>query len=108
MENKCEVSADNFIKNLIYKEKVVVFGLNDCEYTKKANEFFKENFNYLSRLVLIDQLKEDVKLVDNIKDCLVKRTNNNVIPKIYINGMYLGNYNNIRDKHFRKDLDIFF
>ena len=42
----CDVQADKFIKELIFKNKVVIFGITDDEYTQKTINFFKDTFNY--------------------------------------------------------------
>lgn len=109
MEN-CTIEADNFIKDLIYKTKVVLFGTEDCEYTKKAEEHFAKNYKHHPVKISLDnidysQMKFSKK---NLVECLKKRTKTNVVPIVYINGMYIGNYKSLEEKTFLKDLEIFF
>lgn len=100
---KCDRESDQMIKDLIYKNKIVIFGTSECEYSKKANNFFKQRFNNNSIQINIDEKENNL-----LKECLIKRTRSVVVPMIYINGMYMGNYSDIQNMEYRKDLEIFF
>lgn len=106
----CDSKTDEFIKNIIYKNKVVVFGFSNDEHTNKVINFFKEKFNHNSQNIFLDgysKLNDDIK-IDNLEVCLTKRTKNNKVPMVYLNGMYLGGWRSIENMDYRKDLDIFF
>lgn len=99
----CDKNSDEIIKNIIYKNKVVVFGFNDDDFTKKSIQFFKEKFNHDSLSVYLD------KNVDRkTMECLKIKSKANIVPMIYLNGMFLGNYSNLTNYEYKKDLDIFF
>ena len=104
----CDEYSNYFIKNLIYKEKVVIFGKENCEYTKKAQIFFYETFKHKSKIVNLDTLDIPEHRINKIAECLYLRTKDKIIPKIYLNGMYLGNYNVLSDKQYTKEFDIYF
>ncbi len=53
MEN-CSLEANNFIKALIYTNKVVLFGTEDCKYSKKAEEHFIENYKHNPKTIFLD------------------------------------------------------
>ncbi len=96
---KCDEISDILIKSNIYKNKVVVFG--DMNGNNKVEKFFKDNYNY-------QPIKINIYEMNNIIDCLVKKTGDNIIPKIFINGMYSGQYNDIERMHMTNDLDLIF
>lgn len=109
MDN-CTIDANNFVKDLIYKNKVVLFGTEDCQYSKKAEEHFVEIYKHQPIKINLDKLNySDMKFSNkNLVECLKKRSKTNVVPMIYLNGMYIGNYKNLEEKTFLKDLEIFF
>jgi glutaredoxin-related protein len=104
----CDQQTDLFIKNLIFKNKVVIFGLSDDEYTIRSIKFFKEKFNYENEKgnIFLDKLSEDNNL--NLNECLKKRTQTNKLPMVYLNGMFIGGLRSIEHMDYRKDFDIFF
>jgi glutaredoxin-related protein len=97
----CDEFMDDKIKNLIYKNKVVIFGVPDDEMSVKAKDFFKLRFKFEAMDV---NLMEENKLVE----CLKKRTKTNLIPMVYVNGMFIGSYKNIVNIEYRKEFDILF
>lgn len=103
----CDEISNQFIKNLIYKNKVVIFGQSNDEYTNKAISFFKNNFNYYNKEsnIFLDELKDS-----NLKipSCLIKRTGSNKTPMVFLNGMYIGGWRNVENMQYRRDFDIFF
>ena len=105
---QCNPVANEYIKDLIYKNKLVLFSSNkNCLFTKKLIELFIKEFNTQAKIFYIDSI-EDVSFQQKLKDCIVFKSRDNIVPKVYINGMYMGNHKDIEDKMFRKDLDIFF
>jgi glutaredoxin len=90
----------DFIKNKIYKDKIVIFGAKDCKFTDKAIKLFTDNYNHTPEAIYIDNNK--------LKTCLINKTKDNITPKIFINGMYAGNYSQLEMKHERNDLNIIF
>jgi hypothetical protein len=135
MDNICLKETDNFIKELIYKNKIIIFGKIDCDFTNKALKHFKDNYNYDPIIFNLDNnnniniikntnknnINENVlrnnienkNLINNNNNkdfilCLKKRTKTNITPMIYLNGMFLGNYKDLENKTFLKELDIFF
>lgn len=105
---KCDEYSNFFIKNLIFKEKVVIFNKFDCEYSKKAENLFYENFNHKPTKVNLKDLEIPTERINKIAECLYLRTKDNILPKIYLNGMYLGNFKDVENMQYRKDLNIYF
>lgn len=107
----CDDQTDLFIKNLIYKNKIVIFGLNDEEYTSKTIKFFKDKFNYENNNgnIFLDKLSELTNnKYPNLNECLKIRTLTNKLPMVFLNGMFIGGLKSIEDMYYRKDFDIFF
>ena len=100
----CDEISEKFIKNLIYKNKVVIFGDSNDEYTHKAINFFQSNFKYYKKETNV--FLDKVQL--NLPDCLIKKTGSNKTPMIFLNGMYIGGWRNVENMHYRRDFDIFF
>ena len=96
---KCDEKSDKLIKDYIFKNKLVVFG--DLKGNNKVEKFFKENYK-------CEPIKINLNEINGFIDCLVKRTGDNIIPKIFINGMYSGNYYDIEKMHMRNDMDLIF
>ena len=105
----CDKNSDEFIKNLIYKHKVVIFGYSNDEFSEKSKTFFQKNFNHNSVNILLDQLKFENKNEEiSLMQCLKIKSKSNVIPMIFLNGMYIGNYNSLSNYEYKKDFEIFF
>ena len=105
----CDKNSDEFIKKLIYKNKVVIFGLSHDELSEKSNTFFKEKFSHKSVNIRLDKLNFENKNEENsLMQCLKLKSKSNVLPMIFLNGMYIGNYNSLSNYEYKKDLDIFF
>jgi hypothetical protein len=96
---KCNISADKFINEHIYKNKVVVF--HNKIYEERIENLFVENYKHKPLIISIKELEA-------IQKCLLIRTDDNVYPKVYINGMYAKQFNDIEKMHLRNDLDIIF
>jgi hypothetical protein len=105
----CDKHSDEIIKNLIYKNKVVVFGFSNDEFTKKSINFFQERYNHNTTNLFLDKLDFPNKSEENLfLQCLSAKSKSNVVPMIYLNGMFLGHYNSLSNYEYRRDLDIFF
>jgi glutaredoxin-related protein len=102
----CQQKYDEIIKNLIYKNKVVIFGYSKDDYTLKASDFFKKEFKYsdVNTLVLLDKINES----EGIVECLKKRSKTNKAPMVYLNGMFIGGWRSVENMHYRRDFDVFF
>ena len=103
---KCDDVTNEFIKNHIYKNKIVIFGLSSCELTENLNKIFKEEYKHTSKIIYVDKLEVNDISMNSLKDCVLLKTKDLVLPKTYVNGMYLGGYKAVREIHFRKDLDV--
>jgi glutaredoxin-related protein len=99
--NKCDSKTLDFIKNKIYRNKIVIFGSEKCEATRNAMNLFVKKYNHQPEMV-------DVGDNEVLKDCLIKKTKGNVIPIVFITGMFAGSYSNVELMHERNDLDILF
>lgn len=112
MENICSKESDDYIKELIYNKKVIIFGMSDCDFTKKAKNHFNENYNFNPTIFNIDNDNDNDKnknfKKENLISCLKKRTKINITPMIYLNGMFIGNFKDLENKTFLKELEIFF
>jgi hypothetical protein len=91
---KCNEAGIRIINDYIFKNRIVVFGED-------------------KRLVrLFDEYKEKPLFVKNILDsvkvCLIEKTGDAIIPKVYLNGMYAGHFAEVERMHQRNDLDILF
>jgi hypothetical protein len=100
--NKCDKEMADFIRERIYKNKVVIFGGTTCKATENAINLFKENYNHTPEMVYTDNLNF------RLKECLVHITKDNIIPKVFITGIFAGNYKQIEMNHERRDFDILF
>ncbi len=102
----CQQKFDEMVKNYIYKNKVVIFGYSEDEYTIKVDNFFKKEFEYFNpnSLIFLDKIANGKEL----SYCLEKRTKGNKIPIVYLNGMYIGGWRSVENMHYRRDFDIFF
>jgi glutaredoxin 3 len=77
-------------------KKVVIFGISNCVYCMKASELLN-NLNVKPEMINLDRnsnLKSNYK---DIKDLLIKQTNNNDFPKIYFGTNYIGGYSDLYD-----------
>jgi hypothetical protein len=103
----CDEISEKFIKNLIYKNKVVIFGNLNDDYTYKAINFFESNFKYYKQEtnVFLDQVQINYP---NLPNCLIKKTGSNRTPMIFLNGMFIGGWRNVENMQYRRDFDIFF
>jgi len=109
--DKCTLEADKFIQEHIYKNKLIIFGQDNCIYTKKAEEHLIENYKHIPNKIFLEKLENNSSLKFskyNLIECLKKRTKTNLIPMIFLNGMFIGNFRNLEEKSFLKELDIFF
>ena len=106
----CEESVNDYIKDMIYRNKVVIFGFKDDISTNRAEEYFRKTFNHESLNIFLDSSddKTSKTKIDILIKCLKLRTKSSIVPMIYLNGMYLGNYSNVESMEYRKDLNIFF
>lgn len=98
----CDKQSNEFFKNLIYKNTVVIFGDKDDEYSQQSSKLFQEKFNHDAKMIDINNLNS------NLKMCLKHRIKSNEFPIIYINGMQVGGYNKLINMDERGDLNIFF
>lgn len=85
-----------WINDIIYKHKLVVFGLQDDNYTRRSIDLFKDKFKQEAKLVFLD---DDVH-----SSCFEKET----IPQIYLNGMKLGGYYRVENLCYSDNLSLFF
>ena len=105
----CDKASDEFVKKLIYKKKVVIFGYKDEDFTSKSIQFFKKNYDHNSENVFLDKIKTENKIeVQSLMKCLKTKSKSNVLPMIFVNGMYIGNYTSLSNYEYKHELDIFF
>lgn len=109
----CDEKTNELVKILIYKNKVVVFGFSQDEMTENSVNFFKNRFNHDALKVNLDKKDTDKNNIspesnDKFVECLKFRTKTNVVPMVFLNGMYIGSYKNIENMDYRRDFDIFF
>ena len=108
MENICTKEADEFLKELIYKNKVIIFGKKNCDFTNKAEMHFKEKYKFNPIRLDLDKEKLSSESNKNFKSenlicCLKKRTKINITPMIYLNGMFLGNFKDLENNFKRSN-----
>jgi glutaredoxin 3 len=83
-----DLSVADHIQELIHKYPVVVFSKSYCPYSKKAKDIlskYKLDKNY--HVVELDQLPSKT---DEYQDELGKLTGARTVPRVFINGKFIG------------------
>ena len=75
----------DLVKSLISQNKVMIFSKTFCPYCSKA----KSAFDKLGVKPFVVEL-EDRKDCDEIQDALQTLTGKRSVPRVYINGVFLG------------------
>jgi len=114
----CDEKTNEYIKDIIYNNKIVIFGFTDCSDTQNLSKFFKNEYNHDSKIIYVDQIgkgntkdnsNNNTKInKESFKDCILLRTKDLILPKTFANGMYLGGYKKVQEINYRRDLDILF
>jgi glutaredoxin 3 len=96
MQNSIKEIPEEISKHFKLK-KVVIFSFSNCVYCTKASELLN-NLNVKPDIVKIDRINS-LKNNNNkeIKDLLIKQSNNKDFPKIYIGTNYIGGYSDLYD-----------
>lgn len=78
-------SAEDFAKQEISNNKVVVFSKSYCPYCSKTKELFED--------LGVDATVYELNEMDNgqaIQDALLKMTGQRTVPNVFINGQHIG------------------
>jgi hypothetical protein len=94
---KCNEAAKKIINDYIYKNRVVIF--NDSDNEERIENLFLDKHTP----VVIN-----ISKFEAIQQCLNEKSGDNILPKVYLNGMYSGHFNEVNRINQRGDFDILF
>lgn len=85
-----DLSVPDHIQQLINKYPVMVFSKSYCPYSQKAkNVLSKYNMGENYHVLELDQLSPSSK-IDEYQDALGKLTGARTVPRVFINGKFIG------------------
>ncbi|RZC33980.1 Glutaredoxin domain containing protein [Asbolus verrucosus] len=96
-------AAAKFVKNLIEKEKVLIFSKSYCPYCKIVKDVFDE-IGQKFTAVELDQRNDG----EEILTFLGHMTGANTVPRVFVNGEFLGGASDVRELYENSDLKTYF
>ncbi|XP_020586496.1 monothiol glutaredoxin-S6 isoform X2 [Phalaenopsis equestris] len=78
-------SADAFVQNAIYSNKITIFSKSYCPYCKRVKRIFSE-LNEKPFVVELD-LRDDGKEIQNV---LLDLVGTHTVPQVFVNGQHVG------------------
>ncbi|KAH0449075.1 hypothetical protein IEQ34_022875 [Dendrobium chrysotoxum] len=78
-------SADAFVQNAVYSNKITIFSKSYCPYCKRVKRIFSE-LNEKPFVVELD-LRDDGNEIQNVLLNLVGRQ---TVPQVFVNGKHIG------------------
>ncbi|KAI0488307.1 hypothetical protein KFK09_028135 [Dendrobium nobile] len=78
-------SADAFVQNAVYSNKITIFSKSYCPYCKRVKRIFSE-LNEKPFVVELD-LRDDGSEIQNVLLNLVGRQ---TVPQVFVNGKHIG------------------
>lgn len=90
-----EVSVGEYVEKTIKENRICIFSKTTCPFCVKAKEL-------LQSLSDLDQHIVQLDVVDNgaeIKEYLVSKTKQSTVPNIFINGLWIGGFDNLKKIH---------
>ncbi|XP_043484391.1 glutaredoxin-C4-like, partial [Leptopilina heterotoma] len=88
------VNPAEFVKKAIEENEVMIFSKNGCPYCKKAKTIF-EKLNKKFKAVEIDEMDE----CDEIQDVLGSLTPARTVPRVFVNGKFIGGGSDVESKY---------
>lgn len=78
----------------IDKNKITIFSKNNCSFCVKACQLLNQsNIEYIN--INIDHLDNSNNFFQLLKD----KTNHKTLPNIFVNGIHIGGYSELKKKH---------
>ncbi|XP_041982343.1 glutaredoxin-C4-like [Aricia agestis] len=84
----------NFIKNAVSQDKVVVFSKTYCPYCKLAKDIFQK-INQPMKVIELDEREDGNSIQDNLASITGFRT----VPQVFINGNCVGGGSDVQALH---------
>ena len=78
----------------IDKNKITIFSKNNCNFCVKACQLLNQsNIDYIN--INIDHIDNSNNFFQLLKD----KTNHKTLPNIFVNGIHIGGYSELKKKH---------
>ncbi|XP_051154744.1 uncharacterized protein LOC127277563 [Leptopilina boulardi] len=87
------VNPVEFVKNAIEENEVMIFSKNGCPFCTKAKMCF-DKLNKPYKAVDIDEMEE----CDEIQDVLGSLTPARTVPRVFVNGKFIGGGSDVEKK----------
>lgn len=90
-----EASVGEYAEKVIKDNKIVVFSKTTCPWCVKAKELIGSVTDKPIHVVMLDVIENG----DEVKAYLFNKTGQNTVPNIFINGLWIGGYQNLASLH---------
>lgn len=90
-----EASVGEYAEKVIKDNKIVVFSKTTCPWCVKAKELISSLTDKPVNAVMLDVIENG----DEVKAYLFNKTGQNTVPNIFINGLWIGGYQNLVSLH---------